>query len=197
MKAPPKTRFYQMRAHDNFGWARIWVTDDGWISIMSDYGNYGHIFDAPGCEFRRFLSNAYEGYITDKLAYGSREVIRAEESVARVRKRICEWRRENILTRERAREEWELIDRYQDLEDPCNQVHWYEETTFNEPYDLFVYERAALPRIREFMKQCWPIFVAQLNAERAKENLELVEALYEFFTYEMFDDPEVKAFIEW
>lgn len=62
----PASRFY-MVSHQG-DWARIWVTDDGSIVILSSYGAFGYWFTHPGCEIRRFLSGSGPDYLAGKFA---------------------------------------------------------------------------------------------------------------------------------
>lgn len=68
MRTPqPKTRFYQIKPGES-GWARIWTTDDGCLSCLSDWGIHGYWWGNPGQEFRAFLVGRDADYITGCLS---------------------------------------------------------------------------------------------------------------------------------
>lgn len=68
----PQTRLYQIKP-DESGWARIWITDDGAFTCLSDWGNYGYWWGNPGQEFRRFLATCDDSYLTGCFINGDRE----------------------------------------------------------------------------------------------------------------------------
>jgi len=100
----PTTRFYEVKPGKS-GWARIWLTDDGCISILSDWGNYGYWFGSPGCEFRLFLTGCDDDYLGNKFAGGKTE-FDGEETADAARELILRHRREQRLSAEDARNEW-------------------------------------------------------------------------------------------
>ncbi len=190
----PVSRLYQVRA-GLFGWARIWVTDDGSISILSDYGNYGYWFGAPGKEFRAFLIGAGKDYLVNKFTSGSPEVIDADASEKKIRRHILRLRRDRDLSREQARDEWELLKEHHDFDDLFNQVDWWRATTFEMTEPLFVYHRRSLRAVEALMEKVWPLFVAQLAAERAQEQADLTQCLDAAGVD--LKDSDIQAFIRW
>jgi hypothetical protein len=161
-KSNPITRFYEVKPKS--GWARIWITDDGCISIMSDWGNYGYWFGAPGCEFRVFLVGRDDDYLGNKFAGGKTE-FDGEETVEAIRERILYLRREGRLSRDVARKEWTSLPTCFDTPDDFSC--WVNETTMN---DMYEYARYVRPHaVRHFLKHVWPLFVGQLKAELASE----------------------------
>lgn len=161
MNPKPKTRFYQVRVVKGSEWARIWLTNDGCISIISDYGNYGYWFGAPACEFRRFLIGCGDDYIHNKLSAGEHETD-GEATDKNVRAQICALRRSGDLTREEAREEWELRSRTE----WCNDFDvgiWYMGTKLTDAHELICYRTPM--RVQMFVKVLWPLFIEQLRVE--------------------------------
>lgn len=163
MSRTPTTRFYQVRG-EHREWARIWITDDGCISIMSDFGNWGYWFGSPGCEFRKFLTRCDDDYISKKLADGEREYD-GERTFANVRREIIRLRRDG-LSAELARHEWELCERFSKLENREDFALWQAESVID-PSELasFVYPF----QLQHFVKRLWPLFVMQLRAEIERE----------------------------
>lgn len=191
MPRPQKTYFYQVRPARGSEWARIWITDDGCFTTISDYGNYGYWWGCPGMEFREFLIGCGPDYVLTKLTSGRRDKLNGHKSVKRIQEYILSHRRERDWSKERAREEWELLDRYSDLDDIFNQVHWYEQTTIDCAYEYLVYEGSQ--QAAAFVRELWPLFVEALKRELAAERLSYAQILagLGFDT----EDPEVAAVI--
>lgn len=149
----PITRYYFVRNKQGpFGeeWARIWITDDGCFTTISDYGNWGYWWSCPGCEFRKFLCRCDEGYLSSKLSQGEHE-FDGEATVEAIRRRIVELRRERQLTREQAHEEWERVHpkpsrgyidprgQFSNMDNEIEAHEWYLETNLVDPAELLVY----------------------------------------------------------
>lgn len=164
----PETRFYQVRK-ERLAWARIWITTDGCISIISDYGDFGYWFGSPGCEFRRFLTGCGDSYLMNKFSGGKEEFDRdATERAAR--DLVLENRRDRTLTKEGAREEWQQVCDV-DWDDEYSRARWYFEETKLVDYgasDVLHYRTPM--HVQMFVKELWPLFIEQLKAELAAES---------------------------
>lgn len=167
MNPSTKTRFYQVRVPKRSAWARIWITEDGCITTISDHGNYGYWFGAPGCEFRRFLIGCNDDYLSNKFSAGRREVD-ARATVRRVKEKICRLRLQDRLSREEAAAEWEL-QRATSWQDAHDQVHWYSNTKLDDAAGVLVHRYPI--QVTMFFKVLWPLFIEQLKAELAAEAL--------------------------
>jgi hypothetical protein len=162
----PTTRFYEVKPGKS-GWARIWITDDGCISVMSDWGNYGYWFGSPECEFRLFLTGCDTDYIGGKFAGGKTE-FDGEETADAARELVLRHRRSGKLNAADARREWDAIPTAFDHE--IDYAEWVNhETTlgFDYTHDLGCYMRPYA--VQQFVKHVWPLFVEQLKAELANE----------------------------
>lgn len=171
MKFPNKTRFYQVQLESRRNeWARIWVTDDGCISILSDYGNFGYWFGSPGCEFRKFLTGCGPDYLMSKLKDGEEEF---DEPATRraARDLVLGARREKAIDKETARAEWESVLAV-DWGSEYDRCRWYfEETKLIGDYGAADVPHFRVPmRVQMFVKELWPLFIAQLQAELAAES---------------------------
>lgn len=163
-KPNPITRFYEVNAGKP-GWARIWITDDGCISVMSDYGNYGYWFGDPGCEFRLFLTHCDDDYLGNKFAGGKTE-FDGEATVELIRERILHLRRTGSLAASVARDEWNALPGVFDT--PEDFQSWArDDTQLQDAYELSCYVRPHA--VRNFFKRTWPLFKAQLREELAAE----------------------------
>lgn len=170
MKRNPKTRFYQVRVADGRGseWARIWITDDGCISIVSDYGNFGYWFGAPGGEFRRFLTGCGDDYLMNKFAEGEKELDQSATERA-AKDLVLGNRRDRTLTTEQAQDEWDAVCAV-DWQDEYVRSRWYfEETKLVDCGACDVLQYRTPMRVQMFVKVLWPLFVECLEAELAIE----------------------------
>ncbi len=162
----PTTRFYEVKPGKS-GWARVWITDDGCISIMSDGGNYGYWFGAPGCEFRKFLMGCDDDYLGNKFAGGKKE-FDGEETADAARELILRHRREKSLSAEDARREWSGLPTM--FEHEMDWVRWVENETelgVDYTHDLGRYVRPHA--VRQFLKHTWPLFIEQIKAQLVAE----------------------------
>lgn len=159
----PVTRFYAVRK--GIEWARFWVTDDGCLSIVSDYGNYGYWWGAPGMEFRLFLSRDRDtDYLASKLWSGQRQVFKIDATRKEIKRAIIRERRGGHIDRERARQEWELLN---GLDDEFDLRHWWENTRLPGAEELPEYGYPG--QLSAFLERLWPLFVDALRAELEAE----------------------------
>lgn len=173
MKRKPITRFYQVRptcrddpSRQSTEWGRFWLTDDGCLTILSDYGNYGYWWSNTGGEIREFLIGCDDGYLMRKLAAGERE-FNGRSTVRAIRELIISWRRDGSLSKERAREEWSLLDRYSDMNHPDEFREWAGRTEFGDAWEFAAYEIPC--QLQQFMERLWPGFIQQMSAELEAE----------------------------
>ncbi len=157
------TWFYQVRPRAT-GWARAWVTSDGCLSIMSDWGNYAYWWGSPVGDFREFLCGCEPGYyITTKLAGGKTEIDH-DRTVRGIKDRILRRRREGGFTREEAHDEWELVE-MTDFESERDMWSWYDDTKLDDASEVLCY-RPPL-QLQMFVKRCWPLLVEAMRADLA------------------------------
>jgi hypothetical protein len=171
MSAPVTLRRYALPSINGEGWAVVVLGSDGYFSTVSDWGNYAYWWGSHGREdFREFvigLAGSID-YAVGKLSPG-RHTYDGPKTLASVKESICQLRRDGSLSREEARHEWDLLDRY-DLEDSEGDLaRWMDHTQLIEAWGYAVYSRDSnavgyakhvLPRLAEVLK-------AELEAERA------------------------------
>lgn len=163
------TRFYQVRVAKGHEWARIWITADGCISILSDYGDFGYWFGDPGGEFRRFLTRCDDYYIQNKFSGGKKELDeQATEKAAR--RLVLEARRDRLIDRYQARDEWEAVSQVEWCSEYSRCKWYFEETQLVEIGATEVLQYRTPTRVRLFVERLWPIFIEQLKAELAVES---------------------------
>jgi hypothetical protein len=160
---------YTVRHHRS-GWARIWITDDGCFTCITDYGNYGYWWGAVEGEFRAFLIGCDDCYLGGKLAGGQRE-FDAEHTRKIVRERILSYRKQGYLGPHVARYEW---NRAAQIDDEGGWREWCARThnpelgnLWRDAWELASYSYPS--RVRGFLKNIWPVFVEQLKQELLAE----------------------------
>jgi hypothetical protein len=168
----PKTRFYLVHKKPHGPWARIWITDDGCFTALSDHGSFGYWWGSPGCEFREFLCDCDSSYLITKLSRGEREwdmdgtrdAIRAE--LQRLHDEGEDTREELCL----------LADA--DLSSELGFMHWLDQPgETGERWHRLIdgTDGGALVsygpprRVQGFVEHVWPLFVEQLRAELEAE----------------------------
>ncbi len=165
----PVTRFYQVRvAPPNIEWARIWITDDGCISILSDYGNYGYWFGGlPPCGMRAFLVGCGDDYLVNKFSAGEREVDHKATEKA-IQKEIWELMGAGDFGITEKLHEEEIMDGV-DWSSEVEQWDWARASKIDEAWRLI---QTRYPvQVTMFLEKLWPLFVGQLKAELAEEAL--------------------------
>lgn len=173
----PTTRLYQIKPGKS-GWARIWLTDDGCFTCMSDWGNYAYWWGDPGCEFREFLTHCDSHYLSGKFSGGVSEY-NGDRTLKIIREKILYERRHGVQRFDRyaARAEW---DRARDVLDDergferclngCEREDSERHAVFYEAWDFASYGPPY--RVRHFLKNAWPAFVEMLKAELLVEKRE-------------------------
>lgn len=154
------TRFYQVRFRQ-WGWARLWITDDWCLTIMSDWGSYSYWWSPEKSDFRRFLCGRDDDYLMNKFA-GGRSEIDSDATERWVKERICSQRRSAHLSRDEARREWDLVDGV-NFDDEGERQHWYNETRLDDAWDSLIYRHPM--RVQQFMKRCWPLLVVEMQRD--------------------------------
>lgn len=160
----PTTRLYQIKPGKS-GWARIWITDDGCITILSDWGNYGYWFGAPDMEFRAFLLQCDTDYLGNKFS-GGRTEFDGEQTVENVKDHILRLRRDQRLSAREARDEWQDLPGTA-FDSSDDFTHWLHKTKLPEAWEFSSY---CVPmRVQGFLKKVWPLFVEMMRHELASE----------------------------
>jgi len=167
----PHTRFYTVRKQPHGPWARIWITDDGCFTTISDHGNFGYWWGAAGDNFRRFLCECDDDYVIGKLAHGA-----TEYDGDRTRQAIRELLQRLHDEGEDTRDELCLLADAE-LDNEVGFARWVDHCGYtgdrndrliahadvSEVYGLASYR--APVRVQMFMKHVWPLFIAALRAE--------------------------------
>lgn len=157
-------RRYDLRA-DGRWLALVVITDDGYFSTVSDYGSYAYWWSSAGDDFRRFLIGRDDDYVVGKLAPGYE--YHGDATLAAVKEAIIQVRRSGALTRDEARDEWELMDDHSEMQQHCDFAMWSATTAIESAHECYRSRRS--PRAVAFYAKVWPALCVALRAELAAE----------------------------
>jgi hypothetical protein len=160
------------------GWCIAFIDEIGCLSVLSDYGNYGHRWPdecSPknhtkpmyGGDFRRFLVQCEAEYVLRKIA--PRDEYDGHETYKAVKEAILRGRREGCWSRKRARVEWDMLEDYERLDCRENFARWYDHTAIDDAYEFAVY--AAPLQAKAFMQRVWPRLVSAMRADLELEEV--------------------------
>lgn len=140
-------------------WTTILLDDTdgaGRVVVHSSFGGWvyswpaQHRGDSPDrADLARFFAMVGVDYAGNKMCDGARE-LEVEETVAAIRERICQLRRDESFTRDEAREEWDLVRRLDDGD--IDARAWVELTTIPDGWEMPVH---GLPRA---FRRWWEVF---------------------------------------
>lgn len=158
------------------GWAIIFLDEIGCFSALSDWGNANYRWPDHGWgegDFRKFLLDCDDYYLTGKLGQGRKEYD-PEGTLESVKGAIIQARRSGEFTKEVAREEWERLDLYDQLDREFDFSQWYGHTKLFEAGEChcqrYVREVTSfiehvMPRLREVLKaELTPVRAAPVGA---------------------------------
>lgn len=171
------------------GWARIFVQSgqrprregDGgptwwcYVAVISDWGNFGHLWSHCGREPVEFLSGLEFDYAMQKLMWDDFKVFRADAYLGELRQHVLQCRRDGAITREEARKTWEAIEEAEDVGGGSRDLisqHLYGLDHDERPgldTDSIVEFDGMVPNPQAvgFWRDCWPHFIAALKEKEA------------------------------
>lgn len=150
------------------GWGIFFLDSIGTFTCVTDWGNYAYAWRAFGpADFREFLLGINDGYLLSKISV--REEYQSDETLVNVKQHLIASRVAKDLTRETAREEWELLENCDDLRNEHDWWRWTSQTELNCLGDdgLVVYDRPQ--QAKAFVQLLWPRFKDMLRKELAEE----------------------------
>ena len=110
-------RRYNLPNENGEGWAIVFIDDaTGCFTALSDWGNVGYRWPEGGLsgDFRAFLLDCDDGYLTSKLGQNRKEYD-AERTLEAVKEAILDDRKDGSLDKFAARREWERLDDFDNL----------------------------------------------------------------------------------
>lgn len=159
------TRTYKIPSEPGHGgWAKFVIDDDGYFSVVSDYGNYAFHWTAFGDNFREFLLDIGPDYLMGKLSNG-KYVFDADATRAACQYRLKDLRKDSTIEKDEARDMWDAIGELNSEEEfrAFFQDDSDIEELFEEWWDMM---RQDYPSdLKDFATRVYPRFVAMLKAE--------------------------------
>lgn len=161
--------FTEINVRDKYDWARVLLERTrARVVIISSYGEWSYYWSHPGESLPELLLDVCSSYLGEKLL-GSRLMEYDDEKTwENIRRWILQYRREGCITRDRAREEWDLVDSCDSFADWCG------ETSFGDPWELQVKSMAGT--WQSFWSRIWEPLVLPV----IRENLEELKKLHEY-----------------
>lgn len=152
------------------GWGIFLLDSTGMFAAFTDYGNYCYKWTHHGkADFRIFLLGIEKSasYVCEKLG-GRRDRFMPKETVQNIKERVIEYRRDGSLTKERAREEWDLVESI-DFDDPRGMYDWVNDSKLSEAYEYLVYDFDA--DLKCFVKNLLPRLSRAIEADLIAEGV--------------------------
>ena len=164
MYSQTRFRSYYLPPVDGLsGWAEIVIGSNGFFASVSDYGNYAYAWRHTGVkDFREFLAGVHSDYLMSKLGQGRKE-FDGDRTQALLKEKILGARREQKLSRDEARLEWEMAEALAggvvSLEMWAQDTVWFRDSSWEDI--CYGPERD----LQAFAKEVWPRFVTILQNE--------------------------------
>ena len=162
---------YKIRGAKHGAWADITVDEgvkSGRLSISSDYGDWQYYWGACGCSFKEFLTGVGKCYVAGKFRADNH--LDMKSTAKRWREQILEYRYDESLNRQEARELWQQVKR---MEDECGRMDDLLEA-FHENQELLKFldydpspNTTYDPSFDQFWEVLWTVFVDEIQKELA------------------------------
>jgi hypothetical protein len=141
-------------------WGIFLIDSTGYFSVVSDFGNYAHLWTHHGCEdFREFLAGLEPGYLCSKL--GPRNVVDEERSLQNIREAVEEALKSGTIPED------EKVSEEMALEDlTTNQMsfqEWCGHTRLSDAWDYVIYDYSS--DLKSFAEKIFPRFVEQIRKD--------------------------------
>jgi len=154
---------YTLVSKDPYWWADITVSSDGFLNIQSDYGDFSYRWGAFGDDFKAFLIDCDNSYISKKIGRNYPDVFNAKKTEMAFKRDIIEARKNRIVTAEQAREAWDELKLY-------GIYNMYDLHKISK--DIYENDFSAMPCIKDtnyslvaFLERCWPVFMEEIKKE--------------------------------
>jgi hypothetical protein len=166
MKEPTFWKYIVPSVDGLEGWGIFVLDSTGYFSAVTDYGNYAFLWTHHGFEdFREFLMGLDKDYLCSKLGKRSYD---GDLTLDNIKDQILQLRRDGTFTKEKAREEWDLLE-YNNLENEVEFSNWLGETSIDEAWEL---ARSSYgPDMEAFVTRLYPRFVKELKYDLVKDKM--------------------------
>lgn len=171
-----QTETYNFKSDNPYWWASINISDDGFLNIQSDYGNYNYCWSAFGNSFgnsfKKFLVDCNSQYIRDKLGIELEREFDSETTEKAIKKEIISMLRCKDISSENARECWNIANK---IKRCISQHEFYDLIYYKETeilHHIYFGDVSTIPvytnvnsRLQFFMDIIWPEFIKELKSE--------------------------------
>lgn len=164
-KSGVETWRYSLPNENGEGWAIIFMDETGCFAALSDWGDVSYRWNSRGLPeggFKRFMTNCDDYYLTGKFGQGRKEYD-AKGSLENAKDAIIQARRDGDFDKEKARDEWELLDRYDDLENEMLFHGWYTQSSLDDASECYCQHYVS--DVTQFVAKVMPRLRAVLRAE--------------------------------
>lgn len=121
--------------NDHGAWARLLWEDNGRVIIISDFGHWSYWWGHRGTSsVAKFLAGLDSFYMGNKMLGSDFRKHSDSETIKSIRQFIRDERKNGGMEKHKAREEWNLVQDYEDGE--YDYRGWIEQTSICEPWDL-------------------------------------------------------------
>lgn len=138
------------------GWAIFFLDETGCFAALSDYGDWSYRWSQrglpEGLTFRHFLLQCDDDYVLRKIA--PIQEYDPESTLQGIKETISGMRRERQLTKEEARDEWELPYMNEGLCDEFQFWNWAQATELVDTHEFYCTKYSA--QARAFIRECMP-----------------------------------------
>lgn len=133
------------------------------FSMVGSYVNGGHYWGGPGNDWRSFLKKIDADYFGTKILAGDYMEFDPDSTVAFIRQKVIEWRKDGYMDRDQARALWDEVYRREgDLQYEVQVFEWFSQYCID-PYDATEFiRRVPHQQFTQFYNHLWPKFLAQL-----------------------------------
>lgn len=169
---------YTLRWKNTHMWAVFMVTDNGFLSIQSDFGNYSYRWQAFGDSFKQFLTTLDDSYLMSKLAGTEREFY-LDQTLKILVEQVLSERKQDLITEEKARELMNEIESLQEC-GPYQEEYYRMIQELPGLMEFYGNDMSSVPcsmgytgQMQGFVERIWPAFRAVLNKELIPEEVEV------------------------
>lgn len=155
---------YYLPSENGEGYAIIFLDSTGVFSAVSDFGNYGYIWQARGgVEFRRWLVDNHHDWHYFAKKFDPKQIADWDQTVKHIREHIDAYAKEGTYTKAFARNERDLLARHSTFSSELDFSYWYNETKISDAYELIHYRMSY--QVEHFAKKTLVRLCAILKAE--------------------------------
>lgn len=161
---------YTFRWEGHVWWAVIMITEDGFLSIHSDFGDYNYRWQAFGESFKSFLVDLDHSYLMGKLS--RRDEFNEKNTIDQIINDISSYRKDQLIS---FAESERLLKEVEYLKKHCGPFREdYYRLIENLPglMEFYNHDMASLPcsmdypyTIQSFCEHVWPAFIETLKEE--------------------------------